>query len=102
MFSVGSIMPGYSQSSDLAQELGLENEFTLLVLLTRLECLVVLPAHGLLALLAVDIAHDVATRCHIPLTCFPLGDVDDAIEEVGFAMLAAEVLCTVCIQYRAF
>jgi len=75
----------------LAQKLCLENEFALLILLTRLECLVILPSDCLFALLAVYVSHDVSTGCHVPFACFPLSDVDDAIEKVGFAMLATEI-----------
>jgi hypothetical protein len=44
---------------------------------------------------AVYVAHDVAARRHIALVRLRLGDVDDAVEEVGLAMLAAEVLTQV-------
>lgn len=30
--------------------------------------------------------------CHAPLAGLSLNDVDDGVEEIGFAMLAAEVL----------
>jgi hypothetical protein len=47
------------------------------------------------------VSHDVSTGCHVPFACFPLSDVDDAIEKVGFAMLATEVLHRDCNQYTA-
>jgi hypothetical protein len=87
--------------SHCAQKLCLENEFALLILLTRLKCLVILPSDCLLALLAVYVSHDVSTSCHVPFACFPLSDVDDAIEKVGFAMLATEVLHRDCNQYTS-
>lgn len=40
----------------------------------------------------MDIAYDVATGGHVALVWLRLGDVDNAIEQVRFAMLAAEVL----------
>jgi hypothetical protein len=77
---------------DHTQELRLKDELALLVLLARLVRLVVLPADRLVALLARYVAHDVAPRRHVALAGLPLLDVDDAVEEVRFAMLAAEVL----------
>jgi len=78
-------------SSDLAQKLGLKYEFALLVLLARFEGLIVFPTYSLLALLAEYVADDVTTGCHVSFAWFALGDVYDAIKEVGFPMLAAEV-----------
>jgi hypothetical protein len=81
----------------------LENIFPLLVLLSALIGAVVLPAHDLPTLATGDVADDMATRRHVPLARFPLLDVDDAVEEVGLAMLAAEVLfkrgCGVSLRY---
>ena len=74
------------------QQLGLEYELPFLVLLARLERLVVLPAHRLLALPAHDVPHDMPSRRHVAFGGFGLRDVDDGVEEVGFAVLAAEVL----------
>ena len=75
-----------------AEQLRLEDELALLVLLARLVRLVVFPADRLLALPAVDVTHDVAARRHVAFAGIGLGDVDDAVEEVCFSMLAAEVL----------
>lgn len=75
-----------------AEQLGLEYELAFLVLLARLVRLVVLPAHRLLALPAHDVAHNVPARRHVALRGVGLRDVHDAAEEVGFAVLAAEVL----------
>ena len=77
---------------DGAQQLGLEDELALLVLLASLVGLVVFPAHRLLALGAVDVADNVAAGGHVALVGVGLGDVDDVVEEIGLAMLAAEVL----------
>ena len=77
---------------DRAQKLRLKDEFPLLVLLRTLIRLIVLPSHRLLALPTMDIAHDVAARRHVTLAGLAFGDVDDGVEEVGFAVLAAEVL----------
>jgi hypothetical protein len=40
----------------------------------------------------VDVADNVAAGGHAALVGLGLGDVDDVVEEVGFAMLATEVL----------
>jgi len=36
-----------------------------------------------------------AARGHVTLAGLALSDVDDAVEEIGFAMLAAEILAQV-------
>lgn len=74
------------------QQLGLEYELALLVLLARLVRLVVLPPHRLLALPAHDVPDDVPARRHVAFCGVGLRDVHDGVEEVGFAVLAAEVL----------
>lgn len=56
------------RSTDLTQKLCLEDEFTLLVLLTGLERLVVFPAHRLFALFAMNVSYDMAAGCHIPFS----------------------------------
>jgi hypothetical protein len=85
-------MPSQMTSGNLTQQLCFENKLALFVLLARLKGLIILPSHCLFALFAKDVADDMSTGCHVSLARFPLGDVYDAIEEVGFAMLAAEVL----------
>jgi hypothetical protein len=40
----------------------------------------------------VDVAYDVAAGSHVALVGLRLGDVDNHVEEVCFAVLAAEVL----------
>ena len=74
------------------QQLRLQYELAFLVLLRRLERLVVLPPHRLLALPAHNIPHDVPTRRHVAFVGVRLRNVDDGVEEVGFAVLPAEVL----------
>jgi hypothetical protein len=74
------------------QQLFLKNELALLVFLTALICFVVLPSYCFLALSAVDVAHDMFSRCHVTFDGIGLSDVHNIIEEVGFAMLAAEIL----------
>jgi len=81
-----------SSSVHGTKQLGLENVIPLLVFLRALIRLVVLPPHRLLALPAVDVADDVSARRHVSLDGFGLGDVDDGVEEVGFTVLASEVL----------
>jgi hypothetical protein len=79
------------RSIHCAQQLALQNILVLLVLLTGLICLVVLPPHRFVALLAHDVPHDVSARRHIPFHGITLSDVDHGGEEEGFAVLAAEV-----------
>jgi len=79
-------------SINRAQQLRLQNILPLLVLLRALKCLIVLPPHRLLALPAVDIPDYVPPCCHVALDGFGLRDVNNGVEEVGFAMLAAEIL----------
>lgn len=81
-----------SHLRNVAKQLSLQNKLPLLIFLRRLVRLVVLPTDGLLALAARDIADDVAAGGHVSLGGFAGVDVDDGVEEVGLAMLAAEVL----------
>lgn len=66
--------------ADIAQQLSLENKLALLVLLGALIRLVVFPAYRLLALLTIDITHDVSPRRHGPLRGFALFYVYHAVE----------------------
>lgn len=75
-----------------AQKLRLQDIHSFFIFLRLLVCLVVFPAHRLFALLAANIANDMSACCHAALGRFGLVDVDDGLEEIGFAMLAAEVL----------
>lgn len=88
-------------SADVAEQLGLEDELALLVLLAVLVRLVVLPADRLLALLAGNVAHDVAARRHVTLARLAGVDVDHVVEEIRLTMLTAEVLQRVRDQSRA-
>jgi hypothetical protein len=63
-----------------AKELFLQDKFALLILLSRLVCLVVLPSYCLLALPTRDIANHMSPSCHAPLHGFGLCDIDDVIE----------------------
>ena len=74
------------------QQLRLQYELAFLVLLRLLVRLVVLPPDRLLALPAHYVPHDVPTRRHVAFVGVRLRDVHDGVEEVGFAVLAAEVL----------
>lgn len=76
----------------LHQELTLENILPLLVLLARFKGLIVLPADVATALPAHDVAHNVLAGGHAAFAGVALGDVDDGVEEEGFAVLSAEVL----------
>ena len=76
---------------DNTEQFAFEYVFSLLVLLTGLVCLVILPAHTLVALFAMDIPHHVSPCGHVPLSCFTSPCIDYLVEEVGFTMLAAEV-----------
>jgi hypothetical protein len=75
-----------------AEQLTLEDKLALLVLLACLVSLVVLPTHCFLALSAVDVAYDVAAGGHVALVRLRLGDVDNDVEKVRFAVLTPEVL----------
>jgi len=79
-------------SGDGTEKFLLQDELALFVFLAGLVCLVILPANRLLALAAVYVAHYVATGGHVALIRVRLGDVDDTVEQVGFAVLATEVL----------
>lgn len=61
-----SLVPLRSSLIHRAQQLCLQDEFPLLVLLSRLVGLVVLPPHRVLTLFARYIPHDVSARGHIP------------------------------------
>jgi hypothetical protein len=77
---------------DVTQQLRLQNIFPLLIFLTRFKGLVVLPPYRLSALPTGYIPHDMPPCGHVALAGVAGGDVDDVVEEVGFAMLAAEIL----------
>lgn len=70
----------------------LEDELPLLVLFRALVGLVVLPADHLFTLPAGDVPHSVPTGSHIAVAGLRSLGVHHAVEEEGFAMLAAEVL----------
>lgn len=78
-----------------AEQLRFQDELAFLVLLAGLVSFIILPAYGLLALSTVDVAYDVATGGHVALVRLRLGDVDNAIKQICFTMLTAEVLVMV-------
>lgn len=88
----GASSRGQIRLAHNAKQFLLQNELSFLVLLAALVGLVVLPTHSLLALAAGDVTDDVATGRHAALDGIGLSDVHDCVEEVSFAMLAAEVL----------
>lgn len=49
----------------------------------------------------MDVADNVAAGGHVALVGFGLSNVDDGVEEVGLAVLAAEVLAAVVSVWRA-
>lgn len=87
-------------SRNCAEQLCLEDELALFVLLAGFVSLVVFPADCLLALPAVNVAYDMSARRHVALVWIRLGDVDNAVKEVCFAVLAAEILGSVSMQVR--
>jgi hypothetical protein len=93
---VAYIMPWGSRYC--AEQLCLEDEFALFVLLTGFIGLVILPAYCLFALPAVNVAYDVSASRHVALVRIGLGDVDDAVKQVCFAVLAAEILGWISMQ----
>jgi hypothetical protein len=80
--------------SNIAQQLRLQNELPLLILLARLIGLIVFPPHRLITLSADNIPHDMSTGRHIAFGGLAGIDIDDIVKEVGFAVLAAEILET--------
>lgn len=80
-------------SIDCTQQLSLQDELPLLILLARLIRLVIFPPHSLPALPAQDVPHNMPASGHVSFRSLSQGDVDDGAEEIGFAVLAAEVLC---------
>lgn len=79
-----------------AEKLLLENELPFFVFLAAFVGLVVLPSYRILALAARDVAHDMPPCGHATLHSLGLGNVDDIVEKVGFAVLAAETLVERC------
>jgi hypothetical protein len=77
--------------ADVAEQLVFENKLAFLVLLAALVRLVVLPPHRLFALSTLDVSHDVSARRHVALARLASLDVYDCVEEICFAVLAAEV-----------
>jgi hypothetical protein len=74
------------------QQLRFQYKFTLFILFARLVGFVVFPPHRLSALSTYDVPDDVPSRCHVSLHGLGGFNIDDAGEEEGFAVLAAEVL----------
>ena len=70
----------------------LDDVLALLVLLTRLERLLVLPAECVSARLAVDVCYGVQSREQIALFGGPGAHVDHLVEEIGAALAALERL----------
>lgn len=81
-----------SCSIDITQQLLFQNVFTLLVLLRALIGTVVLPPYDLFALSTAHVPDHMASRGHVTLAGFALLHIDDAVEEVGFPVLAPEIL----------
>lgn len=81
----------WAQSSNVAQQLSFEDEFALLVLLCIFIRLVIFPANRLLALPACDVTDNVPPRGHVSLARLASFNVDDAVKEVGFAVLTSKV-----------
>ena len=80
---------------DLDEQLCLQDELALLVLLSRLICLIVFPTNGVLTLSAEDVSDNVPAGGHAALVRVPQDNVDDVFEEEGLAMLTAEILPSV-------
>lgn len=85
---VGTQVP----SAHRTQQLRLKDKLPFFVLLAALVGLIVLPPYRLLALLAYDVPHDVSSRGHASLVGLARLDIDYIVEEVGFPVLASEVL----------
>ena len=74
------------------KQLRLKNKLPLLIFLRLLKRFIVLPPHGILAIPALDVSHNMSSRRHVTLGCFFLNHVYHIAKKVGFAMLAAEML----------
>lgn len=83
------------QSIHLTQQFLFQNVFSLFVFFRRFICSIVLPPDNLFALSTVNVAYHVSACRHVTFSRFALLDVYDAVEEIGFPVLAAEVLCLV-------
>lgn len=79
------------QSIHLTQQFLFQNVFSLFVFFRRLICSIVLPPDNLFALSTVNVAYHVSACRHVTFSRFALLDVYDAVEEIGFPVLAAEV-----------
>ena len=79
-------------SINLAQQFRLQNELPFLVFLAVLIRLVVFPSYRLLALPAADVSNDMSASRHVALIGFAVDDIAHLAEEVGFAVLATEIL----------
>jgi len=77
--------------SNITKQLRLKNELPLLIFLTTLKRLIVFPSHGITTLPALYVADDVSASRHVSLGGFAGCYVDDVVEEVGFAVLTAEI-----------
>ena len=76
----------------LTHQFHLQYHHALLVLLAGLVSLIVLPADGLVALLAGDVADDVAAGGHAALGGLAGLEVHHAVEQVRLPVLTAEIL----------
>jgi len=85
-----------THSADRKQQLRLQDELSLLVLLSSLIGFVVFPPNSCLALTAPDVTDNMLTGRHAAFVCIAEYDIDDVVEEECFAMLATEVLCKWC------
>jgi len=84
----------------LAKQLCLQNVFPFLVLLSRLKCFVVLPAHRLVAFLALNVSYNVSASGHVAFSWFAFFNVDDIVKKVGFAVLPSEVSADNVVMIR--
>lgn len=90
--SAPSLEGGSIASAHIAEQFCLQDIFPLLVLLRRLVSLIVLPPDRLLALLARNVANDVAAGRHVSLAWLSRVDIDHVVEQVCLTVLSAEIL----------
>lgn len=79
-------------SSYITEKLCFENKLPLFVLFGGLVSFVIFPAHCFLALTTSNIANYMPTGRHVALTWLASLNVHNSMEQVGLAMLAAEIL----------
>lgn len=75
-----------------AEQLSFQNKLPFFVFFTRLVRLVVLPPNCLFTLPANDVPDHMPTSRHAAFHSFSLVNIDDVVEQIGFAVLTTKIL----------